>query len=73
MDAKSKQDWPDEWVISDTGIPLLPPYGEDGMKLAGMFARACAFARARLDAERLSDVSDVQSEDDEAMDIRSLE
>lgn len=73
MDAKSKQDWPDEWVISDTGIPLLPPYGEDGMKLAGMFARACAFARARLDAERLSEVSDVQSEDDEAMDIRSLE
>lgn len=73
MDAKSRQDWPDEWVISDTGIPLLPPYGEDGMKLAGMFARACAFARARLDAERLSEVSDVQSEDDEAMDIRSLE
>ena len=73
MDAKGKQDWPDEWVISDTGIPLLPPYGEDGMKLAGMFARACAFARARLDAERLSEVSDVQSEDDEAMDIRSLE
>ena len=73
MDAKSRQDWPDEWVISDTGIPLLPPYGEDGMKLAGRFARACAFARARLDAERLSDVSDVQSEDDEAMDIRSLE
>ena len=73
MDAKSKQDWPDEWVISDTGIPLLPPYGEDGMKLAGMFARACVFARARLDAERLSEVSDVQSEDDAAMDIRSLE
>ena len=73
MDEKSKQDWPDEWVISDTGIPLLPPYGEDGMTLAGMFARACAFARARLDAERLSEVSDVQSEDDEAMDIRSLE
>ena len=67
MDEKSKQDWPDEWVISDTGIPLLPPYGEDDMKLAGMFARA------RLDAERLSEVSDVQSEDDEAMDIRSLE
>ena len=73
MDAKSKQDWPDEWVISDTGIPLLPPYGEDDMKLAGMFARACAFARARLDAERLSEVSDVQSEDEEASDRRSLE
>ena len=73
MATESRQDWPDEWVISDTGIPLLPPYGEDGMKLAGMFARACAFARARLDAERLSDVSDVQSEDDETMDIRSLE
>ncbi len=73
MATESRQDWPDEWVISDTGIPLLPPYGEDGMKLAGMFARACAFARARLDAERLSEVSDVQSEDDEAMDIRSLE
>ena len=73
MVTESKQDWPDEWVISDTGIPLLPPYGEDDMKLAGMFARACAFARARLDAERLSEVSDVQSEDDEAMDIRSLE
>lgn len=72
MDAKSKQDWPDEWVLSDTGIPLLPPYGEDGMKLADMFARACAFARARLDAERLSEVSDVRSEDEE-MDIRSLE
>lgn len=73
MATESRQDWPDEWVISDTGIPLLPPYGEDGMKLAGMFARACAFARARLDAERLSEVSDAQSEDDEAMDIRSLE
>lgn len=73
MATESRQDWPDEWIISDTGIPLLPPYGEDGMKLAGMFARACAFARARLDAERLSEVSDVQSEDDEAMDIRSLE
>lgn len=73
MATESRQDWPDEWVISDTGIPLLPPYGEDGMKLAGMFARACAFARARLDAERLSEVSDVQSEDDEEMDIRSLE
>ena len=73
MATESRQDWPDEWVISDTGIPLLPPYGEDGMKLAGIFARACAFARARLDAERLSEVSDVQSEDDEAMDIRSLE
>lgn len=73
MANESRQDWPDEWVISDTGIPLLPPYGEDGMKLAGMFARACAFARARLDAERLSEVSDVQSEDDEEMDIRSLE
>ena len=73
MATESRQDWPDEWVISDTGIPLLPPYGEDGVKLAGMFARACAFARARLDAERLSEVSDVQSEDDEEMDIRSLE
>ena len=73
MATESRQDWPDEWVISDTGIPLLPPSGEDGMKLAGMFARACAFARARLDAERLSEVSDVQSEDDEAMDIRSME
>ena len=73
MATESRQDWPDEWVISDTGIPLLPPYGEDGMKLAGMFARACAFARARLDAARLSEVSDVHSEDDEAMDIRSLE
>ena len=73
MATESRHDWPDEWVISDTGIPLLPPYGEDGMKLAGMFARACAFARARLDAERLSEVSDVQSEDDEEMDIRSLE
>lgn len=62
----------DEWVVCDTGIPLLPPYGAPYESLASSFEKACAVARVRLDAQRVDRLERLAAEYEDNDDIRSL-